>query len=143
MQYMDNKKPQKAQIHLFGIIQRRLDYIFISQNLQQYVKKSDVLSAFSTDYSPVFCSISKRNEFNKGKGRGLWKFNNSLISNTDFVKQIKQLIQNIKQQELSESEQTDQIKWELLMYEIRKFAITFSRNISQNTKKVNVNQKKN
>ena len=55
-----------------------------------------------------FWSISKRNEFNKGKGRDLWKFNNSLISNTDFVEE------NIKQQQLSESEQTDQIKWELL-----------------------------
>ena len=65
----------------------------------------------------------------------MWKFNNSLISNTDFVKEIKQLIENIKQQQLSESEQTDQIKWELLKYEIRKFAITFSRKISQNTKR--------
>ena len=65
----------------------------------------------------------------------MWKFNNSLISNTDFVKEIKQLIENIKQQQLSESDQTDQIKWELLKYEIRKFAITFSRKISQNTKR--------
>ena len=77
----------------------------------------------------------KQNEFKKGKGRSLWKFNSSLISNTDFVKQMKQLIENIKQQQLSESEQTDQIKWELLKYEIRKFAITFSRKISQNTKR--------
>ena len=38
-----------------------------------------------------FWSISKRNEFNKGKGRDLWKFNNSLISNTDFVEEMKQL----------------------------------------------------
>ena len=38
-----------------------------------------------------FCSISKRNEFNKGKGRDLWKFNNSLISTTDFVEEMKQL----------------------------------------------------
>ena len=87
-----NPKKRKytfRQKHLSGIIQRRLDYIFISQNLQEYIKKSDVLNALSTDHSPVFCSISKRNEFNKGKGRGLWKFNNSLISNTDFVKQMK------------------------------------------------------
>ena len=133
-----NPKKRKytfRQKNLSGIIQRRLDYIFISQNFQEYVKKSDVLNALSTDHSPVFCSISKRNELNKGKGRGLWKFNNSLISNTDFVKQMKQLIENIKQQQLSESGQTDQIKWELLKYEIRKFAITFSKKISQNTKR--------
>ena len=102
---------------------------------KEYVKKPDVLGALSTDHSPVFCSVSKRNEFNKGNGRGLWKFNNFLISNADSVKQMKQLIENIKQQQLSESEQTDQIKWELLKYEIRKFAITFSRKISQNTKR--------
>ena len=73
----------------------------------------------------------------------MWKFNNSLISNTDFVKQMKQLIKNIKQQQLSESEQTDQIKWELLKHEIRKFAITFSRKISQNTKRSQCELKKN
>ena len=72
------------QKHLSGIIQRRLDYMFISQNLQEYVKNSDVLSALSTDHLPDFCSTSKRNELNQGKDRGLWKFNNSLISNTDF-----------------------------------------------------------
>ena len=132
-----NPKKRKytfRQKHLSGIIQRRLYYIFISENLQEYVKKSDVLNALSTDHSPVFCSISKRNEFNKGKGRGLWRFNNSLISNTDFVKQMKQLIENIKQQQLSESEQTDQIKWELLKYEIRKSATNLSRKILQNAK---------
>ena len=36
---------------------------------------------------------------------------------------------------MSESEQTDQIKRELLKKEIRKFAITFSRKISHNTKR--------
>ena len=48
---------------------------------------------------------------------------------------MKQLIENIKQQRLSESEQTDQIKWELFKYEIRKFAIIYSKKISQNTRR--------
>ena len=48
---------------------------------------------------------------------------------------MKQQIENIKQQQLSESEQTDQIKWELLKYKIRKFAITYSKKISQNTRR--------
>ena len=56
-----NRKYTFRQKHLSGIIQRRLDYIFISQNLQEYVKKSDILNALSTDHLPVFCSISKRN----------------------------------------------------------------------------------
>ena len=94
------------QKHLSGIIQRRLDYIFISQNFQEYVKKYDVLNALSIDHSPDFCSISTWNEFNKGKGKGLWKFNNSIISNTDFVGQMKQLIENIKQLLRNQSKMT-------------------------------------
>ena len=57
-----NPKKRKytfRQKHLSAIIQQRLEYIFISQNFQEYVKKSDVLNALSTDHSPVFCSISK------------------------------------------------------------------------------------
>ena len=65
----------------------------------------------------------------------MWKFNNSLISKIGFVEQIKQLIDNIKQQQLSESEQTDQIKWGLLIYELRKFAITYSKKFSQNARR--------
>ena len=37
----------------------------------------------------------------------MWKFNNSLISNTDFVEQMKWLIENIKQEQLLESEETE------------------------------------
>ena len=59
-----------------------------------------------------FAQYQNKMNSTKAKGRGLRKFNNSLISNTDFVKQMKQLIENVKQQELSESEQTDQMKWE-------------------------------
>ena len=68
----------------------------------------------------------KKNEFNKEKDKGFWKFNNFLISNTDFVEQMKQFIENINQQQLSEVEETDQIKLELLKYEIRQFEITCS-----------------
>ena len=48
---------------------------------------------------------------------------------------MKQLIENIKQQQLLESKQPDQIKWELLNEEIGKFAITYSKKISQNTRR--------
>ena len=48
---------------------------------------------------------------------------------------MKQLIEHIKQQQLSESDQTDQIKWKLLKYKIRKFAITYCKKISQNARR--------
>ena len=67
------------------------------------------------------------------------KFSNSIISNTDVAQQIKQLIENIKQQQLPGSEQTGQMKLELPKYEIRKFSITYSKKSRKTVEEVNVN----
>ena len=82
------------QNNVIGLIQRRLDHIFVSSSLQEYAKTTDILNAFSTDHSPVFCSFSLYDEFKKGKG--FWKFNNSLITNTAFVEQMNTFIQDVK-----------------------------------------------
>ena len=44
-----------------------------------------------------------------------------------------------QQQQLSESEQTDQIKWELLKYKIRKFESSFPEKSHKTKKEVSVN----
>ena len=56
---------------------------------------------------------------------------------------MKQLTEYIKQQQLSESEPSDQIKWEFLKYEIRKFVITYPEKISQNTRRSQCELEKN
>ena len=38
----------------------------------------------SSDHSPVFCTFVNNDTF--AHGSGVWKFNNSLLFNTDFVK---------------------------------------------------------
>ena len=82
-----------GQQHFSGLIQRRLDYIFISHNFQEVVKDSEILCAMSTDHSALFCSFQR---FNKLKSYGLWKFNNSLVSNKDFVQNCTEHIQKVK-----------------------------------------------
>ena len=75
------------QKHFTSIIQRRLDYIFISNSLQESVKKTEILNAVSSDHFLVFCSIVNNDTF--ARGSGVWKFNNSLLLNTEFVKKLK------------------------------------------------------
>ena len=76
----------------------------------------------------------------------------TLISNKNFVEQMKRVIENVTQK-LSESEQTDQIKIGLLKYETCKSAITNSKKTAKSQslkevklkslKEVKENQKKN
>ena len=81
------------QKHVFGLIQRRLDCFYISNSMQVSVKNTDVLASLLTDHSPITFSCFINEESNSG--RGLWKFNNSLTENEEYVLQMKKIILHI------------------------------------------------
>ena len=58
------------QNHSSGFIERRLNYICISNCLQEFVNYTYVLPAILTDHSPVLFSLSNDNSDNNG--RGFW-----------------------------------------------------------------------
>ena len=58
------------QHHATGFIHRRLDYLFISDQLQDTVKKTDILAAFISNYSPSIFTLSTNQD--EGRGKGLW-----------------------------------------------------------------------
>ena len=121
------------QQHISGFIQRRLDYFFLSNLLQESVNKTDILAAFSTDHSPLLFSLKLRTDENRGKG--LWKFNNSLSMNSDFQTKMKFHIKSTLETLEIEGIRDPQVRWEFLKYEIRKFSIEFSKLQAQNKKK--------
>ena len=102
--------------------------------MQESVKNVKILNALSTNHSPLFCSFL--NLTNISRGCGFWKFNNSLISNTNSVDEMETLIQKVIFGFENDTYVTDQVKWELLKYEIRKFAINFFEKLAQNSRKL-------
>ena len=111
------------QQHSSGYIQRRLDYFFISNISQEYLKKPNVLAAFSTDHSPIMFSLFSKSEETGGKG--LWKHNNSLCEKSTYIQTIKKHISTLEnlKNEIILDEQSVQ---EYSKYEIRKFSKTVS-----------------
>ena len=57
-----------TQKHSSGFIQRRLDYILISNTLQEFVTMTDILTPISTDHSLVTFSHSKEKFIIRGTG---------------------------------------------------------------------------
>ena len=55
------------QNHSTGFKESWLDYIFVSNCLQEFVNYTDVLPAISTDHSPVLISLSNDNSDNNGR----------------------------------------------------------------------------
>ena len=85
----NTKRYTFRQQHSSGYIQRRLDYFFISNVLQESVKNPDVLAAFSTDHSPMMFSVFSKSEGKRGKD--LWKHNNSLCEESLYIDSIKNI----------------------------------------------------
>ena len=83
------KRHTFLQKHISCLIQRRLDYFYISNSMQVSVKNTDALASLLTDHLPITFSYCKNEESNRI--RGFWNFNNSLIENK--VHQMKNLSQ--------------------------------------------------
>ena len=112
-----------TQQHSSGFIQRRLDYFFISNGLQEFASTTDILTPISTDHSPVFFSLSQ--EKGNIRSKGFWKFNSSLIKDQKCVNEIKDLIRNFDTK--NNCHLSRQLRQEFLKYEIRKFTIYYNR----------------
>ena len=98
------------QTTAFRFIQRRLDYVFISKNSQEIAKHTEIFKAFTTDYSLV-----------------LYSFQNICI-------RLKKHINKIKGELIRSNPLCDQVKWEVLKYEIHCFPIQFSKDLAKTTK---------
>ena len=75
---------------LSGFLQKRLGVFFVSDTLQESIKDTEILPALSSDHSPILFSLVSSKPASKGKG--LWKFNNSLLLNEEFVAKMRNYI---------------------------------------------------
>ena len=99
------------QEHVSTLIQRRLDYFYISNSMQVSVKNTDILASLLTDQLPITFSYCKNEESNRG--RGFWKFNHSLIENGEYVHQMKKIISDTLNELFNKKNiLDDQVKWE-------------------------------
>ena len=72
--------------------EKRLDYFLISDCLQEAVQTIEIIPSVQSDHSALnlnFCTVQ-----NEARGRGYWKFNNSLIQDKEFVEAMKNAIPN-------------------------------------------------
>ena len=97
---------------------RRLDFFLISDDTQCDLKSCEILHGIQSDHSPVLLKISSIPESQRGPG--YWKFNNSLLNDSNFVDSMQALINKL----ISHHEKENDIRvfWEFLKHKVRHFA---------------------
>ena len=94
---------------------RQLDFFLISDDMQ-YVKFCKKLTAVQSDHAPILLHVSSMKE-DQPRGRGYWKFNNSLTEDDHFVESLKSYIKNFKP-----SFDDPRVNLEFLKYNIFRFS---------------------
>jgi hypothetical protein len=72
--------------------QGRLDYFCISSDLEPFVVTSEIGVSHRSDHSPVCMTLKL---IYQTRGRDTLKFNNSLLTDTEFVNKLKQNINGV------------------------------------------------
>ena len=105
------------------LIQRRLDYWFIPESLQDDVAKIKIVSAVRTDHSAVVIEINSLDTQNHGPS--FWKTNNSLLEDPIYVQLIRESVP-VWLSEINFC--TDhRIVWDWIKYNIRRESISYSK----------------
>ena len=70
--------------------QARLDFYLVSEEIFQHVHDTSIIPGYRSDNSGIYLKIKlHENE----RGRGYWKFNNTLLKDKDYVNVVKLQIQ--------------------------------------------------
>ena len=127
-----NLKTKRFTFRQLFIYSKKIRSFFHLQSTTRDFYKTDISTAFTSDHFPLIFTLSMNQD--DARGKSLWKFNNSLALNSDFVDKMKAHIVNTQKNLDKENIKDDQARWEYLKYEIRKFSIKFSKLLSKNTK---------
>ena len=72
------------------LIQRRFDYILISDYLQDYTKHAGIIPAVLTDHSAIILNLSGSE--GSQRGHSYWKFNKFLLSDNVYLGLMREKI---------------------------------------------------
>ena len=102
----------------------RLDFWLFSQHLQDLVDKVEILDSIKSDHSAI--SLHVKNSEHNLKGPGFWRFNTSLLKDVNYIEELTELINSVRDEYANEM-QDKIIFWEWLKFNIRSFSIQYSK----------------
>ena len=100
----------------------RIDFWLSSSHFQDSIESVDIFSSIRSDHSAISLGISCKPQ---PRGPGFWKFNTSLLQDSNYVNMIDHLFESL----MLEEKDFDNVSsfWEWTKYNIRKHTVTFSK----------------
>jgi hypothetical protein len=119
----------------YGIIQSRLDYFICPSSFLYNLKACEIQNSVYSDHNPITLELYIANETIRGKG--LWKFNNSLLTDSDYVCKVKDILIDYKERYKNHKDHC--LIWDTVKAEIRGVTISHATYKVVNAKPWNLN----
>jgi hypothetical protein len=105
-----------------GKSRSRLDYIFVSEHMMNSISESEILPGIHSDHCLLKTSFASGE--NPPRGKGLWKFNASMLHDPDYITEIKSILHQAQYK--YDYLEDKGLKWDIIKNEIRSFTIPYS-----------------
>ena len=122
------KNPNEKQFTFkqnYPAVHTRLDYWFISSNLEKLTHSCNILTSITPDHSGLKLQLRSLSD-NYVFGKSYWKFNNSLCEDKVFVEKMFEKIRGLKE-EFSSHLSNKIMVWDFMKMKMREFIIKFSK----------------
>ena len=104
-------------------VKSRIGYFLLSKNLTRSVKKTEIYSSIAPDHNVIHISLYGSCE--RPRGPGLWKFNNTLLKDEEYVERVRETYSNTVKYYRDVTSKG--LLWELIKMEIRNATISFTK----------------
>ena len=101
----------------------RIDFFLLAKNLTKSVKKTEVYPSIAPDHNAIYTSLSWSCE--TPRGPGLWKFNNTLLKDEEYVEWVRETYSNTVRYYRQVTSKG--LLWELIKMEIRSATISYTK----------------
>ena len=101
----------------------RIDFFLVAKSLTKSVKKIGIYPSIAPDHQASYILLSWRCE--TPRGPGLWKFNNTLLQDEQYVAKVRETYAKTLNYFGSLSDK--QLLWEMIKMEIRSTTISFTK----------------
>ena len=105
------------------ILQRRLDYWFVSDSLQDNIDSVDIKTSIKSYHSAITLSINGLDDLEKGPN--FWKINSNLVNDSAYCELLTTEYANWLEE--FKEVQDKRVLWDLIKYKIRQQTIRYSR----------------
>ena len=101
----------------------RIDFFLLAKNLTKSVKKTEVYPSIAPDHNAIYTSLSWSCE--TPRRPGLWKFNNTLLKDEEYVEWVRETYSNTVRYYRQVTSKG--LLWELIKMEIRSATISYTK----------------